>query len=112
MNLNEAEVLSQPQKEERVRADEATRWKPGHSGNPGGRPKRTPLIDACRAVLAKPVPGIRRAAPTLKPSPKNSRQKRFKETSALRKSLRIAPREKRGRLSRLRTQRSSRHSSA
>ena len=31
-------------------------WKPGQSGNPGGRPKRTPLIDACREVLSHPVP--------------------------------------------------------
>jgi hypothetical protein len=29
----------------------------GKSGNPGGRPKRTPLADACREVLALPVPG-------------------------------------------------------
>jgi len=33
------------------------RWQPGQSGNPGGRPKRTPLADACREVLALPVPG-------------------------------------------------------
>jgi hypothetical protein len=33
------------------------RWQPGQSGNPGGRPKRTPLADACRDVLALPVPG-------------------------------------------------------
>jgi hypothetical protein len=42
---------------ESVRPDYATRWKPGQSGNPGGRPKRTPLIDACRDVLGEPVPG-------------------------------------------------------
>ena len=35
----------------------AHRWQPGQSGNPGGRPKRTPLADACRDVLALPVPG-------------------------------------------------------
>ena len=40
-----------------VPCGEATRWKPGQSGNPGGRPKRTPLSDACREVLALPVPG-------------------------------------------------------
>ncbi len=33
------------------------RWKPGESGNPGGRPKRTPLTDACREILAQPIPG-------------------------------------------------------
>jgi len=32
-------------------------WKPGQSGNPGGRPKRTPLIEACREVLSHPIPG-------------------------------------------------------
>jgi ribosomal protein L29 len=34
----------------------ATRWKPGQSGNPGGRPKKTPLADACRELLNMPVP--------------------------------------------------------
>jgi len=33
------------------------RWQPGQSGNPGGRPKKTPLADACGEVLALPVPG-------------------------------------------------------
>jgi hypothetical protein len=31
-------------------------WPKGVSGNPGGRPKRTPLADACREVLALLVP--------------------------------------------------------
>ena len=31
-------------------------WKPGESGNPGGRPKRKPLTDAYAAILAQPVP--------------------------------------------------------
>jgi hypothetical protein len=35
----------------------AFRWKPGESGNPGGRPKRTPLTDACRELLARSIPG-------------------------------------------------------
>ena len=36
----------------------ASRWQPGcPSPNPGGRPKKTPLSDACREVLALPVPG-------------------------------------------------------
>jgi hypothetical protein len=48
--------MSQPQSERPARGDEATRWKPGQSGNPGGRPKRTPLVDASREVLAEPVP--------------------------------------------------------
>jgi hypothetical protein len=34
---------------------EATRWKPGQSGNPGGRPKTAPLSHACCEVLAQPV---------------------------------------------------------
>src|SRR5271169_3501585 len=32
------------------------RWQPGQSGNPGGRPKKTPLADACREVLGRLVP--------------------------------------------------------
>lgn len=32
------------------------RWKPGESGNPGGRPKKTPLADACRDLLEEAVP--------------------------------------------------------
>ena len=31
-------------------------WPKGISGNPGGRPKKTPLSDACRELLDKPVP--------------------------------------------------------
>jgi hypothetical protein len=41
-------------------AGRATRSKPGQSGNLGGRPKRTPYADACRAVLGCLCP--RRAA--------------------------------------------------
>lgn len=33
------------------------RWKPGQSGNPGGRPKRKVLSDAYRAQLEELVPG-------------------------------------------------------
>jgi hypothetical protein len=39
-----------------VPGGEATRWKPGQSGNAGGRPKTAPLSQACREVLAQPVP--------------------------------------------------------
>jgi Family of unknown function (DUF5681) len=44
MNSNDTEALtlSTPKNVKPVRGDEATRWKPGQSGNPGGRPKRTP----------------------------------------------------------------------
>ena len=33
------------------------RWKPGQSGNSGGRPRTAKLSDACRAKLASLVPG-------------------------------------------------------
>ena len=36
---------------------EAFRWKPGQSGNPGGRPRTAKLSEACRAKLASPMPG-------------------------------------------------------
>ncbi len=32
----------------------ATQFKPGQSGNPGGRPKETPITDALRAALSDP----------------------------------------------------------
>lgn len=35
---------------------ESTQWKPGQSGNPGGRPKSAPLSQACRDLLNSPVP--------------------------------------------------------
>ena len=31
-------------------------WPKGVSGNPSGRPRKTPLTDACREVLAEPIP--------------------------------------------------------
>jgi hypothetical protein len=39
---------------------EAYRFKPGQSGNPGGRPKAGALARACRVVLERPVPGDRK----------------------------------------------------
>jgi hypothetical protein len=42
-----------------VPGGEAHRFKPGQSGNPGGRPKTGALSQACRAVLEKTVPGDR-----------------------------------------------------
>jgi hypothetical protein len=35
----------------------AHRFKPGQSGNPGGRPRTAKLSEACRAKLASPIPG-------------------------------------------------------
>jgi hypothetical protein len=32
-------------------------WKPGESGNPGGRPKTKLITEAYRALLDKPFPG-------------------------------------------------------
>jgi len=36
---------------------QAFRFKPGQSGNPGGRPRTAKLSEACRAKLASVVPG-------------------------------------------------------
>jgi len=33
----------------------ATQFKPGQSGNPGGRPKETPITDALRQALSDPA---------------------------------------------------------
>jgi hypothetical protein len=38
------------------RKENLTPWPKGVSGNPGGRAKKTPLTDACRQILGKPVP--------------------------------------------------------
>src|SRR5262249_6835801 len=35
----------------------AHRFKPGQSGNPGGRPRTAKLSEACRAKLASAIPG-------------------------------------------------------
>ena len=32
-------------------------WKPGESGNPGGRPKKKPLTEAYEALMKQPIPG-------------------------------------------------------
>jgi hypothetical protein len=39
---------------------EGTRFKPGRSGNPGGRPKTAPYSQACLEWLCAPVPGDRK----------------------------------------------------
>jgi hypothetical protein len=39
-----------------VPRSESTQWKPGQSGNPGGRPRTAPLSQACRELLNAPVP--------------------------------------------------------
>jgi hypothetical protein len=36
--------------------NEATRWKPGQSGNPSGRPKKLHITDAIRAELEREGP--------------------------------------------------------
>ena len=36
---------------------EAKKYKPGRSGNPGGRPKKTKLTEAYRQILEELVPG-------------------------------------------------------
>src|SRR5215469_1918981 len=41
----------------RGRPENLTPWKPGTSGNPGGRPKMAPLSHACRELLASPRQG-------------------------------------------------------
>jgi uncharacterized protein DUF5681 len=40
-----------------VPGGDSHRWKPGQSGNPGGRPKTGALAKACRDLLERQVPG-------------------------------------------------------
>lgn len=35
---------------------EPYKWKPGQSGNPGGRPKKMPVTDAYARLVGQPVP--------------------------------------------------------
>jgi uncharacterized protein DUF5681 len=51
-----AETPENRQKTGKQSPGEATRFQPGQSGNPGGRPKTAPLSQACREILAQPVP--------------------------------------------------------
>ena len=39
-----------------VPGGEATQFRPGQSGNPGGRPKTAPLSHACRDLLSRNIP--------------------------------------------------------
>ncbi len=52
--------MSTPQNRQKtgtpIPGGEATQFKPGQSGNPGGRPKTAPLSHACRELLALPLP--------------------------------------------------------
>lgn len=41
-----------------IEAGEQTRWKPGVSGNPSGRPASQTLSKACRFILSEIVPGM------------------------------------------------------
>jgi len=45
-----------PENKAKNTAFEARKWKPGQSGNPGGRPKKKPLTDAYAHVLVRRVP--------------------------------------------------------
>ena len=49
--------MPENRRETGVPGGEATRWKTGQSGNPGGRPKTAPLSNACREWMASQVPG-------------------------------------------------------
>jgi hypothetical protein len=39
---------------------EASKWQPGQSGNPGGRPKKTPITDELRRLLDEEYAGRER----------------------------------------------------
>jgi hypothetical protein len=56
MDSNDAVIATRPKNGDSVRGDYATRWKPGQSGNPGGRPKRMPLTDVTREKLPQKIP--------------------------------------------------------
>ena len=43
---------------------EDTRWKPGQSGNPGGRPSRKPMTDELEKICNEPWPGDREGRTT------------------------------------------------
>jgi hypothetical protein len=48
---------SEQSRQKRLANLKGHKFKPGQSGNPGGRPKKKPLTDAYREALAELVPG-------------------------------------------------------
>jgi hypothetical protein len=53
---DQRESLQIEDEPKRAPGGEATRWKPGQSGNPSGRPKKLHITDAIRAELEREGP--------------------------------------------------------
>jgi hypothetical protein len=72
---------------------EATQFRPGQSGNPGGRPRTKPFAEALRAELAKAgedQPALREIAASLITEARNGNLSRSRHFRALVDSERYA----------------------
>jgi hypothetical protein len=61
MTENSTVALTENSGKSSDRADNLKPWKPGQSGNPGGRPKKLPVTAYIVDQLEKPIPAAMRA---------------------------------------------------
>ena len=66
----------------------APRWKPGESGNPGGRPKKRPVTDEYFQILGEPLPeSLRKQINSLFKTELLQKGATFARAGALRRAL-------------------------
>lgn len=72
-------VSEQPKKQRKRHDISAYQFKPGQSGNPGGRPKKLPITEALQEILADPEKARAYVLAALKHAIKSGSASHFKE---------------------------------